>query len=126
MEYITHNRFKGKDLYVQAILITRGKKLIRKGNVLYYQEHPICIYRSECAKKHFSRNDDKQGMIRGDLIEKITFNPLNNDQIDLLLSDKWKKYINPEHEGVIIFGDNLFDEEISILQTLENELSHLE
>lgn len=123
MEYITHLRFKGKDLTGKSVLITRGKKLIRINDYLYFEERPICVYRSECARKHFSINEDKNGMLRGDLIEKIAYSnkAFNDNQADLLWSDKWNRFLNPEHD-VIIFADCFFEADISELQELYNEL----
>ena len=123
MEYITFERFKGKDLYGKPILITRGKKLTRKGDVLFFQDKPICIYRSECAKRHFSPNDDGLGLKRGDLIHMIAHsdNSLNDKQIDLLFSDKWNRFLNLEHD-VVIFNDSFFNANIDELQTLYDEL----
>ena len=123
MEYITHLRFKGKDLTGKSILITRGKKLIRKDNYLYFENRPICHFHSECARQHFAINEDKQGLLRGDLIEKIAYsNNMNEYQFNLLRSDKWNKFINLEHE-VIIFKDNFFVTEIDELKQLYNELN---
>lgn len=121
MEYVTHDRFKGKDLYGKSVLITRGKKLIRKGDLLYFQDRPICVYRSDCAKKHFSINDDKQGMIRGDLIEKIAYRSFNDEQIEILCSDRWQKFLNPEHD-VIIFADCFFEADVKELNLLYMDL----
>lgn len=123
MEYITHLRFKGKDLTGKPVLITRGKKLIRKDNYLYFEDRPICVYRSDCARKHFSINEDKNGMLRGDLIEKIAYSnkKFEDNQANLLWSDKWNKFLNLEHD-VIIFADCFFEADISELQELYNEL----
>ena len=122
MEYITFERFKGKDLQGNPILITRGKKLTRKGDVLFFQDKPICIYRSECAKRHFNINDDSNGLARGDLISKIAFSQagLNDAQAEIIYS-KWDRFLNKEHD-VIIFNDSFFETNLGEIQELYSEL----
>ena len=73
MQYITHTKYKGKDLYGETIMIFRGKKLIREEDVLFFNNTPICVYRSEVARKHFAINEDGKGLIRGDLTHKIAY-----------------------------------------------------
>lgn len=124
MEYIAHERFKGIDLKGNPVLITRGKKLTRKEDFLYFKDRPICVYRSECAKRHFSKDDDKQGMVRGDLIDKIAYSGLSDEQIDLLFSDKWNHFLNLEH-AVVIFNDSFFEAEVSELQSLYDDLKSI-
>ena len=63
-------------------------------------------------------------MVRGDLIEKITYNPLNEKQINLFYTDKWKKFRNPDHD-VLIFTDDLFDAKIEELNQLYDEIKVL-
>ena len=132
MIYITHTKFRGKDLQGKKVMISRGKKLERIGDLLYFENHPICIYRSECAKMHFSINDDFKGMIRGDITHKIAYSDskisinksghrFSENQVELLTSDKWKKFLNPDH-NVILFSDSFFDADVEELQTLYNEL----
>ena len=123
MEYITHLRFKGKDLNGKSVLITRGKKLNCINGYLYFEERPICVYRSECARQHFAINDDGQGMTRGDLIESIAYSNhgMTDNQIDLLKS-KWNKFLNMEHD-VIIFNEDFFISEVSELKTLYDEMT---
>lgn len=133
MNYITHTKFKGKDLQGKEVMISRGKKLERLGDFLYFEKHPICVYRSECAKMHFSINDDSQGMIRGDITRKIAYSDsridvngrmqrFSEDQVELLTSDKWNKFLNPDHD-VILFADNFFDASVEELKELYNELN---
>lgn len=132
MQYITHTKYKGKDLKGKEVMISRGKKLQREGDFLYFEKRPICVYRSECAKRHFSINEDTQGMIRGDLTHKIAYadtratvngwiSRFSETQAEILCSDKWKKFLNPEHD-VIIFTDSFFEASVEELQELYNEL----
>lgn len=133
MQYITHTKFKGKDLTGKDVMISRGKKLTRVGDFLCYEERPICIYRSECAKMHFSSNDDKHGIERGDITHKIAYSNsrieangrkqrFSEQQIEVLCSDKWKKFLNPDHD-VIIFADSFFEADLDELKELYEELN---
>lgn len=132
MEYITHNKYKGKDIKGKDVLIPRGKKLTKNGDFLFFESTPICIYRSEVAKQHFSNNYDGNGLLRGDLTHKIAYSDrryqvgnwnqrFNEKQIELLCSDKWVKLLNTEHD-VIIFNDSFFDADVDELKELYKEL----
>ena len=130
--YIAHAKYRGKTIDGNEILIPRGKRLYRDKNILYYDRKPVCIYRSEVARKHFSKNHDGKGLTRGDLTRKIAYSDnrvnvngwmqrFNENQVDVLTSDRWKKFINPEHD-VIIFTDAFFEADIFELQELNEEL----
>lgn len=132
MEYITHTKYKGKSITGEDVMLSRGKKLSRKGELLFFKDKPICIYRSEVARSHFAINDDGNGLIRGDLTHKIAYSAnrvevdgwlqrFNEKQKDILCSDKWSKFLNPEHD-VIIFADCFFDADIEELKTLYKKL----
>ena len=132
MNYITHTKFKGTSLDGKGVLISRGKKLERKDNILYFENHPICIYRSECAKMHFSKDDDKHGLERGDITHKIAYTDsrievngrmqrFTEEQVEILTSDKWNKFLRKGHD-VILFDDNFFDADLEELKELLSEL----
>ena len=133
MQYITHIKFKGKDLTGKEVMISRGKKLERKGDFLYFEDYPICVYRSECAKMHFAINEDSQGMVRGDITHKIAYSDsrvlvngrtqrFSEKQVEILCSDKWEKFLNKEHD-VIIFTDVFFEANVDELKNLYEELN---
>ena len=132
MQYITHTKFKGTSLDGKGVLISRGKRLERKDDILYFENHPICIYRSECAKMHFSKDDDKHGLERGDLTRKIAYSDnrvnvngwisrFSEEQAEILCSDKWNKFLRKGHD-VILFDDNFFDADLEELKELLSEL----
>lgn len=132
MQYITHTKFKGTSLDGKGVLISRGKKLERKDNILYFENHPICIYRSECAKMHFSKDDDKHGLERGDITHKIAYSDsrvevngrvqrFSDKQAEILSSDKWSKFLRNDCD-VILFSDEFFDADIEELKELQSEL----
>lgn len=130
--YIAHTKYRGKTIDGNEILIPRGKRLYRDKNILYYDRKPVCIYRSEVARKHFSKNHDGKGLTRGDLTRKIAYSDnkvnvngwmqrFNEKQVDILTSERWKKFISPEHD-VIIFTDAFFAADVFELQELYEEL----
>ena len=132
MNYITHTKFKGKSLDNKEVMISRGKKLERQGDFLYFEKHPICVYRSECAKMHFSVDDDKHGLERGDITHKIAYadsrievngrlQRFTEEQVEVLTSDKWNKFLRKGHD-VILFDDNFFDADLEELKELLSEL----
>lgn len=133
MDYITHTKYRGLAMTGEKVFISRGKKLNRKGNTLFYGEIPVCIYRSEVAKRHFAINEDIKGLERGDITHNIAYSDsrvlvgdwnqrFNEDQIELLTSDKWNKFIDPEHD-VIIFTDGFFEADPEELKELQTELN---
>ena len=132
MNYICHTKFKGISLDDKEVMISRGKKLERKGDLLYFEKHPICVYRSECAKMHFSKDDDKHGLERGDITHKIAYadsrievngrmQRFTEEQVEILTSDKWNKFLRKGHD-VILFDDNFFDADLEELKELLSEL----
>lgn len=130
--YITFTKFKGKSLTGEEVLIPRGKRLVREKNVLFYDRIPICVYRSEIARHHFSRNNNGKGLLRGDLVSKIAYSDnrvavngwsqrFNEKQVEVLTSDRWNKFLDLSHD-VIIFSDDFFEADTEELKELYQEL----
>ena len=133
LSYVTHAKYTGKNMYGEKAMISRGKRLSREGDTLYYEGAPICVYRSEVARRHFAINYDGKGLVRGDLTHKIAYSDsrveingwnqrFNEKQKDILCSDKWNKFLNPEHD-VIIFTDEFFESGVEELKELYAELT---
>ena len=85
MEYIVHKRFKGNTLSgyknIPALSICEAKN-----GIIFYDEKPICVEKSENGHTFFARNDDGLGLERGKLISKIK-QILNNSKN----KKKWEK-----------------------------------
>ena len=118
-EYIAHERYSGKDMNENEILIRRGKRLYRQGSplygdVLFYDGRPVCIWRSLIAKQHFARNDDGLGLERGKLTYAIAYAPrgdgssrFTDAEIETLRRD-WGQYLKPL-DDVLLFNDEFFE-----------------
>ena len=124
-EYIAHERYSGKDMSENEILIRRGKRLYRQGSplygdVLFYDGRPVCIWRSLIAKQHFARNDDGLGLERGKLTYAIAYAPrlrydesgkiqqrFTDEEVETLRRD-WSKYLKPL-DDVLLFNDEFFE-----------------
>lgn len=133
-EYITHTRYKGKDINGNDILIRRGQKLERKGDLLYYNNIPICIYRSLIGKQHFAYNDDNLGLERGKYTYTIAYSPrihysndnvrqqrFTDEELETLYRD-WKQYIRLDTD-VLLFNDKFFEEDPNILKEIAKSVN---
>lgn len=134
MEYITHTRFDGKSLQGEIALIRRGDKLERRGDLLFYKDKPICIYRSLIGKQHFAINNDGKGLERGDLSYAIAYaHRVNHDssgdiqqrftdnEIEILVRD-WREYLKPKCD-TILFNDKFFELEPEILRQIATSIN---
>ena len=70
MQYITHTRYKAMSMSGPAN-IPAQTPCEEKDGTIYYQEKKLCFVTSEDAHQHFARNDDGQGLKRGELIQSI-------------------------------------------------------
>ena len=113
-EYIAHERYNGKDMQGNEILIRRGKRLDRRGDVLYYDDKPVCIWRSLIAKQRFANNADGLGLERGKLTHAIAYAPRGDgaqrftDAEQGLLRRDWGQYLKP-FDDVLLFNDEFFE-----------------
>jgi hypothetical protein len=140
MEYITHHTYDKKPISGQCF-IARGT-IVKEHtvhidylnsdiNLLCYGANIICAARSLNGRIHFSRNDDKRGLERGDLTYSIAYAPRERVHSDghvfrfseeelKLLENKyshWLRQIEP-----LLFNDAFFDAEVEDLQKLADEL----
>lgn len=128
-DYICHNRFEGLDMREVKILIRRGGHLTRSGDLLYFSDEPVCVWRSLNAKQHFAVNHDGKGMKRGDLAFKLAYAPrgdgssrFSEDEQELLRS-KYAGYLKPL-DDVILFNDSFFELDPEELQQLDEDLKN--
>ena len=128
-EYIAHERYQGKDMHGNEILIRRGKRLEKRSNTLYYEDSPVCIYRSLVGKQYFARNDDGHGLERGKLTHAIAYSPryrrsdddksqqrFTDAEIKTLRTD-WNQYLKPNLD-TLLFNDAFFDLPVDILKQI--------
>lgn len=70
MEYIVHTDFHGKAICGE-ITLSKGTRCTEIDGTIYYSIRAICRVNSNTAYKHFARNNDGNGMKRGELIKTI-------------------------------------------------------
>ena len=120
----------------EPVLVRRGKKLERIGDILYFKNQPICVHRSLIGQMYFAKNDDGRGMERGELSYAIAYAPririggseerpvkqrFTNEEIDTLTT-KWSKYLRTDLD-VILFNDNFFEESPEILREIATSIN---
>ncbi len=125
MKYITYNRFKTKaicgDVNIPALT-----EIELKGNMLYWQDKPLCVITSENAHKYFARNDDGQGRERGWLTSKIQtiLQKRDNsyqDRWDKIWDDQLcQKYKRKDHQDHWLWNHNFYNADIDDLQYIYN------
>lgn len=92
MEYIVYNELTAK-VICGDVHLDRGEVATEKAGLIKYRGKPICFNTSEIAHQHFSRNDDGNGLERGDLILSI-FEALKPGAEDY--EEKWAKVYDDE------------------------------
>ena len=126
-EYICHTRFDQLDMREIRVLIRRGDRLFRNGDLLYFKDEPVCVWRSLTAKQHFAINDDDLGMERGKLTRRLAYDPRGDgssrftQQEQKLLREKYSHLLKPL-DDVILFSDSFFELAPAELMQLEHEL----
>ena len=130
MEYIAHKRYKGKAINRKDINLPRGSMLETVGDYIIDQKgNPVCFRQSEIAHKYFARNDDGNGLERGEITFAIAYKARNKSlsgsrfsaaDINLLLA-RWRKYLRPL--DVVLFNDEFFNAPINELRRMKGELN---
>lgn len=121
MKYITFQRFKGIAICGEINLPTLTEVEL-KGNMLYQDNEPICIFTSENAHKYFARNDDGQGMERGRLTQQIQKILRNRDEHyqdrwDKIWDDKiCQKFKRKDHPDNWLWNHEFYNADISELE----------
>lgn len=127
--YVCHVSYKGKTLSSDSEAINYGEALTRQGDILYYQCHPVCFYRSLIAKQHFAPNDDGQGLERGALSYLLAYTPrrfhnaitkaqqrFTDEEIEILTS-KYSQFLKADYD-VILFNDSFFEQSPQLLREI--------
>ena len=70
MKYITYRRYKDNCLS-GAVNIPAQTECSLEGSLILYNNKPICYCTSQHAHQHFTRDDDGQGLLRGQLLCNI-------------------------------------------------------
>ena len=75
MRYKCFREFTGKDLNLKSLFVPVDAELIRQGDVLYYGNKPVCIWRSQMAKDYLVWNGDGCADERLGYLRVIIYNP---------------------------------------------------
>lgn len=70
MEYIVHTDFNGKAICGEVTL-SAGAECHEVNGIIYHNAKPICRVGSNNANNYFARNNDGNGLKRGELINTI-------------------------------------------------------
>lgn len=70
MEYITYKHFKAKAI-CGDVDIPIGAVCTEKDGIIYHDDKRLCLINSENAHQYFARNDDGNGLKRGEFITAI-------------------------------------------------------
>lgn len=114
MQYIAHRRFKGSAI-CGRINIPALSICETNGNTIYFDGKPICFDTSENAHQFFSRNDDGQGLKRGQLTQAIQNKLAKRDSAYQSRWDKiWddticQKYKRKEYDDFWLWNHGFFN-----------------
>ena len=131
MEYICHKPFRRKGALGNKFFIKKGKTFNTIGDFIVSQDNkPICAVTSRVAYQHFARNDDHQGIQRGDLTYKIAFLERQPDEkIGFRFTPEERELLQTEYPQFLkqdcqylVFNYDFFNANIDQLQELYDKL----
>lgn len=130
MQYIVHQRFKGKTISGD-VNIPATTTCEERDGVIYYNGKPICAATSMCAHQHFAVNDDGNGLLRGMLTTAIQKTlsrnrgePIHQERWDRVWGDpRCQKYQREEHPDVWLWNHAFFCADIDDLKYISELVS---
>jgi hypothetical protein len=120
VQYITHRRFKDNAI-CGRVNIPAFSTCDERDGVVYFCSMPICYTTSENAHQYFARNNDGQGMKRGQLTQAIQKKLAKRDSAYQSRWDKiWddticQKYKCKEYDDFWLWNHGFFNAEIEDL-----------
>ncbi len=133
MRYITHHRYRGRDLGGAPVNIRYGTSFETIGDFIATPEgRGLCAVTSEVAHQYFAHNDDGRGLERGALTYAIAYAPrerrgadgrrqrFSEEEIELLTRD-WGRFLRQDVD-TILFNDAFFTAHVYDLQRLADAL----
>ena len=121
MQYIVHRRFKG-DAICGAVNLPAMTQCENIEGIITLNGKPLCAAISENAHQYFARNDDGNGMMRGNLTQRIIKRLARRDDAyqdrwDKVWADKLcQKYKRKEHSDHWLWNHAFFKASIEDLQ----------
>lgn len=130
MEYICHKRFKGIGASGKEYLIRRKEKLQSVGRFISLGAEAVCVPSSENAYKYFARNDDGNGLRRGELTYRIAYSPRHpNENNGYRFTDAEREMLETEYShflrqdvDTIVFNYDFFNADIEELEEIARRL----
>lgn len=128
-KYIVHKRFRGVGACGKQLNIPYGTELTTLGEfIMSPNGQHICTKTSGTAQRHFSCNDDGQGLERGALTHAIAFAQRDagngyrfSDEEQQTLRRKWGKFLM-NFSDVILFNDAFFAADPGELEQLAKDV----
>jgi hypothetical protein len=126
MQYICYKRFKGRTLSQDHANIPYGTTFETAGSFLLDSDNkPMMTTTCYNCHKHFSRNDDGQGLRRGKLAYAIAYAPRGDkyrfsEEETTMLTRDYQRFLKPTE--TILFNDDFFNAEVSELEELAKKL----
>ena len=121
MQYITHKRFKDNAI-CGRVNIPALNICDEQNGVVYFCDMPICYTTSENAHQFFARNNDGQGIKRGQLTQAIQNKLAKRDSA---YQSRWgkiwddvlcQKYKREEYDDFWLWNHEFFNASIKDLQ----------
>ena len=121
MNYIVHRRFKGKAI-CGDVNIPAMTDVEEVDGVILYDGKPICFVASENANQYFARNDDGNGMLRGNLTQAIHKTLSKRDE---KYQERWDKvwddpvcqpYKRTEYADYWLWNADFYNADIDVLE----------
>lgn len=121
MKYIVHRRFRHSTAYAR-FNIPAMTECEEVNGVITYQGREVCAIKSKNAHQFFARNDDGNGMIRGQLTQAIQ-NTLSKQDPDY--QKRWDKvwddlmcqpYRREEHDDHWVWNHEFYEADIEVLK----------
>lgn len=121
MEYIVCKKLTGKFI-CGDVTLPYGTKCCEHGGIIYHEDKPICYIASDVSHKHFARNDDGQGIKRGELILDIQKRLKNTPGAwERIWSDlSIRRYKRGEFSDYWLFNHDFYNASIGDLQYILN------
>lgn len=135
MKYITRRRYKKKCIQGNVNL-PFGTTLYSIGNMIYYNNKPVCLDTSQDAFDYLVSNEDDQGLLRIKLIDYILEHTSskyqNNNSLyekiweKIWSTEKYQKLRRQDHEDRWLWYKEFYIADIDLLQMLVNDIKIIE
>lgn len=133
MEYICYKRYNKTAICEKKVNIPPGTKFNTSGQFIVTPDNQvICAITSFSAHNHFARNDDGQGLRRGQLVWSISSSPrINKDNNGVrwsfdeqnLIREKYSHFLKQPYFDTILFNHDFYNAEISELEEMAKDLN---